>query len=300
MNAINKDDDSAAAVDAVRSELSLEGDVRRFADGSVPVFSVGDEHVVKLFPLNDRSYFDIEWATLARISGRLPIPTPRAIAAGEQGPWLYIAMTRLPGRSLAEEWDSIPVRDRFRLVRDVGAALAALQAIPADDLAPLAVDWPRFMEAQRASCRDRQIARGLGAPWVDAVADFLARWAPRDDGPRRLLHTEVMREHILVERQAGAWRVSGIVDFEDAMLGAPEYELASAGVFLAGAEPGLLRALLEGIGADVDDELPVRIMAYALLHRYSSLRWYLDRLPARAAEGDLESLAREWFTPERA
>jgi hygromycin-B 7''-O-kinase len=182
-------------------------------------------------------------------------------------------------------------------MREVGAALAALHATATDELAPLAVDWPRFMDAQRASCRDRQLARGLGAPWVDAVGDFLARWTPSDDGARVLLHTEVMREHLLVERREGAWHITGLIDFEPAMLGAPEYELAAVGIFLTCAEPGLLRVLLDAYGAEVDDELPLRIMAYALLHRYSNLRWYLERLPVLDDVGDLESLARRWFTP---
>jgi hygromycin-B 7''-O-kinase len=290
-------DDSATIVDAIRRELSLGVGLKRFASGSVPVFAVGDEHVVKLFPPTESAFFNTERAALTRIDGLLSIPTPRAIAAGERGQWLYIVMTRLSGCSLAEAWHTIETHDRFQLMREVGAALAALHATATDELAPLAVDWPRFMDAQRASCRDRQLARGLGTPWVDAVGDFLARWTPSDDGARVLLHTEVMREHLLVERREGAWHITGLIDFEPAMLGAPEYELAAVGIFLTCAEPGLLRVLLDAYGAEVDDELPLRIMAYALLHRYSNLRWYLERLPVLDDVGDLESLARRWFTP---
>jgi hygromycin-B 7''-O-kinase len=290
-------DDSEAIVDAIRRELSLGVGVKRFALGSVPVFAVGEEHVVKLFPPTDRLYFNTERETLARIDRLLPIPTPRAIAAGERGQWSYVVMTRLPGCSLAEAWPRIEVRDCVPLMREVGAALAALHATATDEFASVTVDWPRFMDAQRGSCRERQLARGLGAPWADAVGDFLTCWAPSDDGTRVLLHTEVMREHLLVDRREGAWHISGLVDFEDAMLGAPEYEWACAGIFLTCAEPGLLRALLDAYGAEVDDELPLRIMAYALLHRYSDLRWYLERLPVPDEVGDLESLARRWFTP---
>ncbi len=289
--------DATATVDGIRRELSLGVGVKRFANGSVPVFAVGDEHVVKLFPPTERSFFNTEWAALTRIDGLLSVPTPRAIAAGEHGQWFYIVMTRLSGSSLAEAWPTIESHDRLQLMREVGAALAALHAIATDELAPLAVDWPRFMDAQRASCRDRQLARGLGPPWVDAVGDFLARWTPGDDGARVMLHTEVMREHLLVERREGVWHISGLFDFEPAMLGAPEYELASVGIFVTCAEPGLLSVLLNAYGAEADDELPLRIMAYALLHRYSSLRWYLERLPVPDEVGDLESLARRWFTP---
>ena len=290
-------DNSAVTVDAIRRELSLGAGVRRFASGSNPVFAVGDEHVVKLFPPTEASFFNTERAVLTRIEGLLPIPTPRAIATGDRDQWSYIVMTRLHGYSLAEAWHTIGTDDRIHLMREAGEALAALHATSTDELALLAVDWRQFMDAQHASCRDRQLAKGLGAPWVDALGDFLARWTPRDDGARALLHTEVMRQHLLVERQNDAWRLSGLIDFEPAMIGAPEYEWSAVGIFLTCAEPGLLRVLLDAYGADVDDELPFRIMAYALLHRYSNLRWYLERLPVPDAVGDLESLARRWFTP---
>lgn len=290
-------DDSLAIADALRRELSLGPGLVRYASGSVPVFAVGDHHVVKLFPPTDRSAFHTEWAALNHLDGFASVPIPRAVAAGERDPWSFIVMTRLPGCSLAEAWPTIEVDDRFRLMREMGAALAALHATPTNDLAALAIDWPRFLEAQRASCRDRQRATGLGPPWVDAVDEYLARWIPADDGARVLLHTEVMREHVLVERREDAWHVSGLVDFEPAMLGAPEYEFASVGVFLTCAEPNLLRIFLNGYGAKVDEALPYRMMAYALLHRYSNLRWYLERLPVRDDVRDLEALARTWFAP---
>lgn len=290
-------DDSAAVVDALRRELSLGAGLERFASGSVPVFAVGDEHVVKLFPRTERAFFETERAALTRIDGLLPTPTPRVVTVGERGPWSFIVMTRLSGCSLAETWPTIDVPDRSRLMREVGAALAALHATRTDEDDPLAVDWPRFMDTQRDSCRDRQRAKGLGASWSDSIDDYLARWIPRDHGAGVLLHTEVMREHLLVERRRDGWHVCGLIDFEPAMIGAPEYEWAAVGIFVACAEPGLFRTLLDAYGAEVDDEFPFRVMTYALLHRYSNLSWYLERLSPVDEVGDLEALARRWFTP---
>lgn len=290
-------DEGAVVANALRAELSLGAGLLRFASGSVPVFAAGDYHVIKLFPECERSFFESEVAALARVDGALSIPTPRVVAAGERHGWLYVVMTRLGGVSLAEAWKEIAVGDRLRLMREAGAAVAELHAVSTDGLAPLALDWPRFVEAQRASCRERQLAWGLGSPWVDGIDEFLARWTPRDDGRRVLLHTEIMREHLLVEPLERGWRLSGLFDFEPAMVGAPEYELASIGVFVTSAESGLLGALLGAYGAAVDEEIPLRIMAYALLHRYSNLCWYLERLGIPRAARELEALARQWFSP---
>ena len=292
-----KRDESAIVADQIREKHALGAGLQRFATGSVPVYAAGDKYVLKLFPAGDQVSFQTESAALARIDGSLSIPTPRVVALGDHSGWSYIAMTRLPGQSLVEAWPAIPAEDRYRLMRDVGAALADLHDVSTDDLAPLAVDWSRFMTAQRTSCRERQTARGLGSPWVEHLDEFLSRCSPRDDGRRVLLHTEVMREHLLVECLAGGWRLSGLIDFEPAMVGAPEYEFAAVGVFLTCAEPGLLRPMLDAYGMPCDEALPLRLMTYTLLHRFSNLPRYLERLPVPEVPGDLEVLARRWFTP---
>src|SRR5437867_1246774 len=99
---------------------------------------------------------------------------------------------------------------------------------------------------------------------------------------RSLLHTEIMREHLLVEETRDGFRLSGLFDFEPAMVGAPEYELASVGVFFSAGDPTLLRTLLLAYGLGEDElspNLSRRALAYALLHRYSNLSWYLTRVP---------------------
>ena len=108
-----------------------------------------------------------------------------------------------------------------------------------------------------------------------------------------------MREHLLVTEAAGEWALSGLFDFEPAMRGAPEYELAAVGVFVSCGEPRYLRALLRAYGYrddELDERLARRLLGYAIVHRYSHLRWYLERLPALDAP-TLDALARRgWGT----
>lgn len=288
-------DDSALVADRIRQELSLGAAVSRYASGSLPVFAV-DDHVIKLFPAKAGSHFETEKAALARIDGKLSIPTPRLLAAGERDDWLYVVMSRLRGQSLAEMWPVLSSDERRRLLHDVGTGLAELHAMDTDDLPALGIDWAQFMQTQHESCREHQAAKGLEPRWLEQLNGFLERWSPRDDGRRVLLHTEVMREHLLVDELNGRWQLSGLVDFEPAMVGAPEYEFGAVGLFVACAEPGLLDIVLDAYGAKRDAELPYRLMAYKLLHRYSNLRWYLERLPS-GGNTTLESLARHWFTP---
>ncbi len=134
--------------------------------------------------------------------------------------------------------------------------------------------------------------------WLEQIPEFLDTWKPAPGGARALLHTEVMREHMMVERHTAlGWRLSGWFDFEPAMVGDPDYEFASVGLFVACGDARFLHRTLRAyghVGADSGAALGCRFMAHALLHRYSNLPWYLRRLPPNG-ETTLEQLARHWW-----
>ena len=107
-----------------------------------------------------------------------------------------------------------------------------------------------------------------------------------------------MREHLLVEHAATGWRLSGLFDFEPAMVGAPEYEFASVGLFLSCGDPRLLRRVLLSYGyaeSALDERLEHRLLAYGLLHRYSNLPWFLKRVPPPSHARALPDLASVWW-----
>ena len=87
------------------------------------------------------------------------------------------------------------------------------------------------------------------------------------------------------------------------MQGAAEYEFGAVGLFFSCGSRRVLRRVLEGYGydsADLNEALGRRLMAYKLLHRYSNLRWYLERTPPTSGEQTLEALAVKWWGLEEA
>jgi hygromycin-B 7''-O-kinase len=287
-------------VDAILARHHVAGEVVRFGDGSLPVYSIGDTHVLKLYPPVYAAECVTESSVLSAVAGRIPIPTPRVEAVGEHAGWTYVLMDRLRGESLAAAWWRIGDHDRQHLLAALGEALAALHAISGpvlDTLAP--PDWAAFVTAQRASAVERQREKGLGAAWLAQIPAFLATVPLPLTTPRVLLHTEVMREHLLVHEGASGWELSGLFDFEPAMCGAPEYELASVGVFVSCGDGRLLRTLLRSYGYrddSLDEAFTRRMLAYAIVHRYSNLKWYLERLPP-LDKPTLDALAvRGWGT----
>lgn len=302
---------------AARWRIDLPADgLRRFESGSLPVFPLGPGHVVKLFPDWEREYAATESRVLRAVDGRLPMATPRVLAldtlqapgaaAGEGGrpaePVGVIAllMSRIAGEPLTSAWPRLAAADRGRIAAQLGEGVRALHALDTAPLADLPPSWPAFAAAQRASATERQMARGLAPAWCERIEPFLERWLPPGAlQPSRLslLHTELMRDHVFVAEGVAGWQLAGLIDFEPAMVGAPEYEFASAGLFVAEADAAFLRALLQAYGrdrAELGPALSCRLMGWTLLHRYSNLPWYLRRLPLPGAT-TLEQLAGHWF-----
>lgn len=287
-------------VDAIARDLDLEPALlRRFPDGSLPVYAAGEELVLKVYPPFDLPARDREAAALRAVAGRLPIPTPGVRASGEREAWGFLLMDRLRGEGLAAAWPRIPPQARLRLAEALGEALAALHALRGSALDPLRLDWGAFLAEQRRTAVERQRARGLDAAWLEQIPEFLDRAGPHEPaGEPVLLHTEVMREHLLVEEVAGGWRLSGLFDFEPAMTGDPDYEFVAVGLFFSCGEAALLRRVLSAYGwpaARLDAALEQRLLACALLHRYSHLPWYLKRLPPPPGTRTLDALAACWW-----
>ncbi len=301
--------DDAALAAGVREILRRHGlgsaPVTRYDSGSLPVYAVGERHVLKLFPPHEAEHAAVEARTLAFVHGALPLPTPEVIATVTQDGWHGLLMSQLRGRRLVEAWPELLPRERDRAADDLGHALAALHRLDTAPLAGLPPQWDGFVLAQRASAVERQRARGLAEPWLAQIDRFLDRFLDRYLDPRlpaaiaspALLHTEVMREHLMVVPGPDGWRLNGLFDFEPAMLGDPLYEFASVGLFVSCGDARWLRRTLRAYGfatRALDDTLSCRFMAHALLHRYSNLRWYLERLPANGAT-TLEQLAARWW-----
>ncbi|WP_370415820.1 phosphotransferase family protein [Streptomyces fradiae] len=277
------------------ARLGLAGaPLTRFTEGSQPVYAVGDAHVLKLFPGSAARDGLAEARVLARVEDRLPVPTPRVRAAGEyENGWRYVLMSRLAGENLAHAWERVPPAHRERLVTEIGETLAVLHALDPGPLADVLGpgDWGAFVDRQSAGAVARQRSRGLPAEWLEQIPGFLASVTPAlPRSPRpSLLHTEVMRQHFLVDPDG--WRLTGLFDFEPAMIGDRAYDFVGVGLFVTGGDPALLARLARAYGEDFEPDV---LFAYTLLHVYSNLPWYLRALGDRGA-GDLRELAEAWF-----
>lgn len=282
------------AVGEIARRHQLSGEARRYTGGSLPVFALGDQHVIKLFPPPFRRNRDNERDSLAFLAGELAVATPELVAADDIDEWPYLVMSQLPGQRMDEVWPSLGRAQHLRLAGELGALIGELHSLPAVGVAlPYAhVVWDAFIAAQLAACAERQAGRGADPAWVARIPGFLDTLDLSDPRPPVFLHTEVMPDHLLVTADG---RLAGLLDFEPSMIGASEYEFASVGIFFAAGDRELLRAVLLAADHEPDAALGRRLLGYALLHRYSHLGWYLERMPPAPGVDSFDALAAQWF-----
>ncbi len=219
------------------------GRILRTTIGTCATFEVrpagGGPYIVKVFPPMVAGDADREFAALSWLAGALPVRVPRVLAGGYlfyRLDWPYLVLERLPGRPWREVRKLASPRDRARMARKLGSALAALHRArpPKASFGP----WGRFVRRRlEALRRDPDLAR------------FTPLAAPLGRLPGRiLLHADATADHVMMERRGGRWLMTGLIDFADARLGHPVYELPAVWLDALDRDRRLLEEFLAGYG----------------------------------------------------
>ena len=254
------------------------------------VAGVGADHVIKLIPSIYRREYEGELAGLTHVAGALPVQTPQICASGAFGAWTYFVMTRVPGEPLGLHLDRLAGSEMRDIVYSVGTALRALHAIPPPIAGPLSIEsWNEFVAAQSALCRNRQIGWGVHEHLVEGFPDCLARANLADIPDRAVLHADLTSWNVMVQNAGGRWKVAGIIDFADARIGAPVYDLCPPALLLARSDRDLFQTFLDGYGMAREarsETLQDQLLAAAILHPFSNLtrNYDLTRPPSSLTE----------------
>lgn len=266
---------------ARRHDLPAER-LERAADGTNIVFFAGPAAVVKMFCPLWAGDVEPERLVLEALSGAIGLGVPTVRAAGAIEGWPYLVLARLPGVSIGRVWQTIAPDDQRPIARRIGQVIARIHALPIDGLEPIARDWPTFMAGRIERVVDDQRGRGLGEEWLARIPAFVASLPPFDlpAGGPVLVTADLTSDHLLLDRptEDSPWRLTGLIDLADALVGHPLYEFAAPFVFLTGGRPDLRHALLDGYGLPVEDrtaDLSRAIAGYAVLHLYGSVAWMI-------------------------
>lgn len=298
-------DDAAAHewAKTLLNETGFSGVFTRVQEGSALVFYLENKTFLKVFDPYDLPFFQNEVLFLKQLNGKLPVATPQHITSGLKDGIPYLLMSRVPGRPLNRVWDEISADNRAALLEEVGQILRQLHALPVSDFQKTSHAWKPLMQNQLSKLADNHANYGLEPPLLQEIITFVQQENPLNNTEESLvpLHTELMPEHLFVTETDGVWSISGLIDFEPAMIGHPEYDFAAVGVFLCPGQPHLLRQFFQGYGYPTADLTPAfsrRLMAWLLLHRYCNLPWFRNTIPDGLPRDTIRDLQNYWFFME--
>jgi hygromycin-B 7''-O-kinase len=110
----------------------------------------------------------------------------------------------------------------------------------------------------------------------------------------RWLHGDLAQENALAQQSGGGWRMTGLIDFGNAMIGDPLFDYTAPTVLLQPGDAVIVRRFLTGAG--VPPTMPIaslrtRLMAYTLIHPMGDLRDCLDLIAGGTACATWEEAA---------
>ncbi len=271
--------------------------------GSNAVFVVDHRWVVKIAWPFDRTGFHREVELLELLEPyRETLLTPRLVAQGtldgDPG-WPYCVMARVPGQRLGDVWPTLRPSERLDIAEQLGVWVRALHAVPMmppfRSLDSTRAGWERFIAARGAACVGELAARGsLPAHLLAQFPGYLAAAQPLypPDLTPVLLNGDVTEDHVFLSQNGARWEISGYIDFDDALTGHAEWELAPVHLAVFGCDATLMRAFLQSYGWDgwQGERFRRRMLAFCLLHPWFDFRPWIARLGGAEHVASLESL----------
>lgn len=248
----------------------------RFEEGTNVVFALGNRLVIKIFPPFHRDQCTRETAVLHKIFGKLSVATPEILHQGEISGWPYIIMTQLEGTLLETLWQTLSTQNKESLLAELGLLIKQVHTLPTHGLEDIDSHWTQFMQRQIAGCAAHHRAHNLSEWLVAQIPAFLEEVKPMllEERPCVILTGEYTPMNLLVKEVDGVWHLHGLIDFGDAMLGSPAYDLLGPAAFLIQGDRALMRTFLISYGyedASLNQNLSRYLTALMLLHQYSNL-----------------------------
>lgn len=269
------------------------------------VFQIDSGHFVKLYGPRSMGLYRVERELLRIVRSDGQVGAPRVVAAGQASDARpYLILTAMPGETAEHSWEDVPRDQQLAIAGEIGATVGALHAAGPGALA----DTKRLPGSRRETaplniarnCEHIEATVGMAPASVAEFTAFI-----RDDGSAILaeetciVHCELTNNHIYLRQDRGNWRLSGLMDFADAMVGAPEFDIAWLWTWTFSRDEEAMRACLDTLydGRAVPDDLARRCLAATLVSYSAADVW--DEYVAARRGGPRPSVSgmAEWLFP---
>jgi hygromycin-B 7''-O-kinase len=289
--------------------------IRSSIPGTYPVFIVEDHWVIKFYGqlFNGATTFAVEQQANRIVAADGVIPVPQLLDSGAlfgqdagEWHWPYLVFAFVPGINMSAIREQVSFEDQRATALQHAAIARRLHGLSVSSDGPLQMSWDAYaalLAQGRSGCTERQRAWGSLPPHlVEQIDDYLPPLEALIDRarPPRLLHADCTADHAMGTWDGRHWQMQHLIDFGDAIVGDPAYELIPLHLDLFGYDKRLLRAYLDSYGDTVDRRtLARKAMSLALLHPCNVLYLLPNRLRDPTAVPTLDALATAiWDTSE--
>ena len=260
-------------------------------EGTYPTL-LGDRLVVKLFGWFPgwRKSFETEVAANRAVEQVDGLSAPRVLAAGSLFPgadddWPFLVSQRLRGQAWREV--DLATRTAEAIAHDLGGQIRRLHDHPTGSLQLARADW---LADHGREAHDRHRAwHSLPDRLIDEIPAYLRGYRPER---RCLVHGDLTEDHLFV---AGSTLI-GIIDWGDAMVTDPCYDLGALHLGAFAGDRRLLGQFLDGYGWSRAEGFADQALRVALMHEFDLLAPF-SALAAGCS--DLTSLAHHLWAPVR-
>jgi aminoglycoside phosphotransferase (APT) family kinase protein len=264
----------------------------------------GTRYVLKIPPppavpgLSHERELLVSEAEFYRAAATVGVPAPRVVATAER----HLLMTHCPGAP----WSDPETGEQSTLREELGHLVARLHGVtgpgfgyPSGALGPLAPDWRTAFTTMYDAVLDD--ARRYGA-WLPRPVDEVARTAKTaydaldEVTVPRLVHFDLWRGNILVDRTRAVPRIGGLIDGERMFWGDPLADFVSLALLGDIKQDTDFLNGYQRAGGRAEFDAPAR-QRLALYRGYLYLIMLIETVP-RAPGGEQVARVREAVAPE--
>ncbi|MFE2321592.1 phosphotransferase family protein [Streptomyces sp. NPDC059441] len=265
----------------------------------------GTRHVLKVPPpetapdLRHERELLVSEAEFYRSAATVDVPAPRVVAMGGR----HLLMTACPGQT----WNGTLTPDEQTALRaELGGLVARLHQVtgpgfgyPSGALGPLAPDWRTAFTTMYDAVLDdaRRYRAWLPRPVEEVARTAKAAYDSLDEVTTpRLVHFDLWRGNILVDRSDGTPRIGGLIDGERMFWGDPLGDFVSLALLGDIEQDTAFLTGYQNAGGSADFGAAAR-QRLALYRSYLYLIMLIETVP-RAVDDDQVAWVREAVAPQ--
>lgn len=193
--------------------------LERKIEGSNLVFTLGDEYFLKITPPFFGDSAEAEVGASKAIGDQLSFSIPTILADGIVEGWRYIITKKVLGVQAKDVFRNLSQDHKLIFASDIGKVIKAFDNIETKYFERSFGPWNNYLANRLKNQKNIHLEKGNSIEWTEKICRFIEKNTKEllDLAPAKLIHADLNHEHLMLNQINDVWRITGILDFADAM-----------------------------------------------------------------------------------